>query len=81
MRSLRKLRDLGGDKAPAPAVPEDVPACEHVVLVPRWERDSLASEYKCEACGAEFTPTEVQSLRATEAARAEDIGKDDERLG
>lgn len=75
MKWLNKLLDRGGDKAPEAAVAEDVPVCEHVALVARWEsaedigKDERASGYKCEACGAEFTPTEAQRLRATEAAR------------
>jgi hypothetical protein len=55
------------DVAPAP--------CEHVTLVPRWDRaddmgraDRVAS-YRCEACGEEFTRAEGESLRETEAAR------------
>ncbi len=75
MRWLRKLRDRGGHEASGSAVAEDVPVCEHVALVPRWGsaedigKDDRATGYTCEACRAEFTPAEVQSLRATEAAR------------
>lgn len=71
---LRKLRNRGGDNVREPAATE-VPACEHVALVAKWERaedigkDSLASGYRCEGCGAEFTPAEAQRLRETEAAR------------
>ena len=76
MRWLRKLRreDSGG-KGTQPAVIEDAPACEHVLLVPRWDsaedmgKDDRASGFRCEGCGTVFTPAEAQSLRATEAAR------------
>jgi hypothetical protein len=49
--------------------------CLHSVLVPRWGdmadmgNESRASSFRCDACGEEFTPTEAQALRATEAER------------
>lgn len=55
---------------------EDV-VCEHVTLVPRWDnardigRVDQASLFRCEACGAEFTPDRAAELRATEAARVQ----------
>lgn len=54
---------------------EQPPVCEHVTLVPKWEsadkigRIDEASSFRCEVCGAEFTPDEAVHLRATEAAR------------
>ena len=54
---------------------DEAPQCEHVTLIPRWERaeeigqaDKVAT-YRCEACGTEFTFEEAARLRETEAAR------------
>lgn len=75
MRWLRKLRGGDGGEASGSAVAKDVPVCEHIALVPRWGstedigKDDRATGYTCEACRAEFTAAEAQSLRATEAAR------------
>jgi hypothetical protein len=84
MRWLRKLRgEDSGDEGAQPVAIEDAPACEHIVLVPRWERaedmgkDDLASGFKCEGCGAELTPAEAASLRATEAARIKQLIADE----
>lgn len=55
----------------------EAPVCEHTVLVPRWDRaedvgrEKAATAYRCEACGAEFTPDEALHLRATESARVQ----------
>jgi hypothetical protein len=56
-------------------VPAEDPACAHVVLVPRWDstgdmgHDDRASSWVCDACGASFTPSEAQTVRANEAER------------
>jgi len=49
--------------------------CPHTALLPRW--DNLAdmgqlgrvTGYHCDSCGKDFTPAEVQRLRATEGER------------
>ena len=49
--------------------------CEHIVLVPRWDRaddvgrEERASGYRCETCGANLARDAALHLRATEAAR------------
>ena len=71
MKWLHKRHDDDG------TLPENQDAilCEHIVLVPRWDRaedvgrEDDVSGYRCEACGTEFTPYEATHLRATEAAR------------
>jgi hypothetical protein len=71
MRLLHRRHDT---ETPEVAGTES-PVCEHVTLVPKWDRaDKIgrtdeASSFRCEACGAEFTPSDAVRLRATEAAR------------
>jgi transposase-like protein len=66
----RRKDESGKDQAATPA-----PACEHITLVARWDsvdsigREDEVSRYRCDACGAEFSPDEGARLRATEAAR------------
>lgn len=73
MSWLKKLRGSRED-APGPAV-VNPPTCPHATLIPRWEsadeigREDLASGFRCDACGEEFTPDQAAFLRATEAAR------------
>ena len=70
MKWLRKRHD---DDAPKDAGP--APACEHITLIPKWDsvdsigHDDEVSSFRCDTCGAEFTPAEGARLRATEAAR------------
>lgn len=82
MRWLDRLRGRGGS-TPAKTAVEDIPACAHITLVPRWDApadmgdDSKASEWKCDACGAAFSPAEAQTLRATEAERLKNALRSD----
>ena len=54
---------------------EDAPPCPHVALSPRWEnlddmgREDRISSFVCQSCAEEFTPRQVDELRATEAER------------
>jgi hypothetical protein len=73
MRFLRKRRDEGRQ---ADASIDAGPAvCEHVTLIPKWDsaedmgRADAVSMYRCDVCGAEFTPDEAARLRETERAR------------
>ena len=73
---LDRLRGRAGAGVQKPAdVPEETAACAHVILVPRWDstadmgNDDKASGWRCDACGASFTPSEAQALRANEAER------------
>ncbi len=74
MKLLRRQRD---DEEPRAEIEADEPVCEHVTLVPKWDnardigRVDQVSGYRCEACGAEFTPDEAVKLRETEAARVQ----------
>jgi hypothetical protein len=79
MSLLKKL--FGSDKKETATESPAAPACAHVVLVPRWDNpddmgnDDRASAFRCEGCGAVFTPDEARRLRADEAARvAERVG-------
>ena len=71
MKWLRKRHEVGDPKT-GEVVP---PVCEHVTLIQKWDsvesmgRDDEVSRFRCDACGAEFTPEEGARLRATEAAR------------
>jgi hypothetical protein len=44
--------------------------CMHGALVPRWDsvadmgHEDRATSYRCDSCGAEYTPDEVHALRA-----------------
>jgi hypothetical protein len=79
MSWLKKLFGSGKTEAI-----EDVPPaalCAHVVLVARWDNpndmgdDDKANAFRCEGCGAQFTPAEARRLRDDEAARvAERVG-------
>ncbi len=70
---MRFLRKRGGEHPPVSTEP--APECEHVTLIPRWDRaedigrQDRVSLYRCEACGREFTLAEANRLRATEEAR------------
>ncbi len=72
MKLLRRKRD---EEPPQSKQEAEAPVCEHITLVPSWDsaedigHPDRASKYRCEACGAEFSPTEATHLRATEAAR------------
>jgi len=74
MRLLDKLRGHTSEK-PAADAPKDAPVCMHATLVPHWDAaadigdHSKATSWTCEACGSTFSPSAVQSLRATEAER------------
>lgn len=71
---MKWLHRNNDQHAPAAAT-HDAPVCEHVVLVPMWDRagdighEADVSRYRCEACRAMFNPREALHLRATEAAR------------
>ena len=77
MRLLDKLRGQSTD-APKATLLDDAPVCAHVTLVPHWDSaadigdHSKATSWTCEACGSTFSPSTVQSLRATEADRLKD---------
>jgi hypothetical protein len=49
--------------------------CPHVMLVPRWNsasdmgHEDLASSFRCDTCGADFTPDEARNQRHSEASR------------
>lgn len=53
----------------------DRPPCPHVTLVPRWDSapdmgdEEKASAWRCDVCGATFSPAEAQGLRASEGER------------
>ena len=72
MKWLRKRHE---DDTPKDAGVAPTPVCEHITLIPRWDsaesmgRDDAISRFRCDTCGAEFTPEEAARLRATEAAR------------
>ena len=72
MRFLRKHRD---ERVPEGQVEADPAVCEHITLIPKWDsadaigREDAVSGYRCDACGAEFTPDEALRLRETESAR------------
>ena len=73
---LDRLRGRASSGVQKPAdVPAETPPCAHVILVPRWDstadmgNDDKASGWRCDACGASFTPSEAQALRANEAER------------
>jgi len=73
MSWLKKLR--GSREGATPTALEEAPTCPHATLIPRWEtadeigKEELASGFRCDACGEEFTPDQAAFLRATEAAR------------
>ena len=76
MGLLDRLRGRRSSGVQKPAdVPAETAACAHVILVPRWDstadmgNDDKASGWRCDACGASFTPSEAQELRANEAER------------
>ncbi len=75
MRFLRWKRRTDEPRR-ADIEPDEV-VCEHVTLVPRWHnardvgRADRATMYRCESCGAEFTPDDALELRETEAARVQ----------
>ena len=72
MRLLRKKHE---ERAPQAAEDVEPTVCEHITLIPRWDsaeamgREDAVSGYRCDACGAEFTPAEAVRLRETERAR------------
>ena len=72
MRFLRKQRD---EQTPQEQVEADPAVCEHITLIPKWDsadaigRADAVSGYRCDACGAEFSPDEALRLRETERAR------------
>jgi hypothetical protein len=55
------------------------PACMHGALIPRWDsvadmgREDRATGYRCDSCGAEFTPDEVNALRLEAFERLRDL--------
>ena len=67
------LRKRTGEHPPPDA--EAAPKCEHVTLIPSWDRAEdmgnadRVSRYRCEACGETFTLEQAQELRETEQAR------------
>lgn len=73
MRLLRKKHEE--ERAPQPAEEMEPTVCEHITLIPRWDsvasmgREDEVSGYRCDSCGAEFTPDEAIRLRETERAR------------
>ncbi|HYM15848.1 MAG TPA: hypothetical protein VEZ14_09830 [Dehalococcoidia bacterium] len=75
LKKLRRDREEGAPAADAPATPD----CPHYVLVPRWDnvadmgKDELATSFRCEACAREFSPSEAQALRDTEAERVRNL--------
>jgi len=56
-------------------------SCLHGALVPRWDsvgdmgREDKATSYRCDSCGAEFTPDEVHELREQALERLRDISE------
>ena len=73
---LERFRGRPSSEVQKPAaVPAETAACAHVTLVARWDstadmgNDDKASGWVCDACGASFTPSEAQALRASEAER------------
>jgi hypothetical protein len=58
---------------------EDIAACLHSALVPRWDRaedigqDDRATSFRCDVCQTTFTKDEAIALRAREAQRLRDI--------
>lgn len=74
MSLLSKLRGNNTEK-PAESSRDDIPACPHATLVPRWDgADDIGDHSKvtawvCESCRATFSPSAAESLRATEAER------------
>jgi hypothetical protein len=72
---MNLLKRLHRTEQPAPPAEPADHKCPHSVLIPRWEdmadmgNEGRASGFRCDACGEEFTPSEAQALRATEAER------------
>ena len=70
MKLLKKRRS----EAP-PDQAETPPVCEHITLIPSWDRaedighENRVARYRCESCAQEFTLAEADHLRETEAAR------------
>jgi hypothetical protein len=60
-------------------VVEEAPPCSHATLTARWDNiedmghEERASSYRCETCGAEFSPAEAQKLQHDAAERLRDI--------
>jgi len=72
MNWLRKRREENQTGA------DETIECPHVTLVARWDRaddignNEAAAAFRCEACGEEFTPDEVERLRETERERLQE---------
>ena len=62
-----------------PAEAVSPPKCVHVALIPHWDsveamgHEDQADKFACDACGADFTPSEAKQLRATEEARLHEV--------
>ena len=73
MKWLHRQRESQPTDAPA-----DEAVCGHLVLIPMWDtaedvgHEADVSRYRCESCGALFSPQEATRLRATEADRVKD---------
>ena len=72
---MRFLRKRSGEQLPEEHVEDQRTQCEHVTLIPKWDsaeavgRKDAVSGYRCDSCGAEFSPDEASRLRETERAR------------
>lgn len=72
---MNLLRKRHGEHPLVEPDTETPPKCEHVTLIPSWDRaDDMGhvdrvSLYRCEACGETFTLHEAERLRETEQAR------------
>jgi len=64
-------------RRPETVTPDEAPTCPHVALVPRWEvaadigHEDRVSEFRCDSCGALFSPGEARALRRSEGERIE----------
>lgn len=74
---MKLLRRKHAEPSTQPDAVAVAPVCEHVVLIPRWDRavdigrEEAASMYRCESCGRDFSPEEAVKLRETEKARVQ----------
>ena len=70
MKLLKKRRS----EAP-PAQDETPPVCEHITLIPSWDRaedighEDRVARYRGEGCNEQFALAQAEHLRETEAAR------------
>jgi hypothetical protein len=74
---------LFGRKRSQHTLTVEKPACLHMALTARWDsvadmgNDDRATAFVCASCGAQFTPAEASTIRASQADQLrKDLGAD-----